>query len=397
MRQDPPAPLESPAFKAAAHGWYAQGRARHPVIRIDRRGGPLWLVLRYADVLALFRDPRFGKDPARVRGRRPSWSPRIVRVLGRNMLDRDPPDHTRLRALVQLAFTPRRVDVLRPRIEQLVDQLLEPARRSGRIELVRELALPLPSAIIAELIGVPPADRNRFQRWSGAIVAAETSGWGMLAAVPALMAFTGYVRSLLRLRRADPADDLASALIEAQQSGDRLDEDELVAMVFLLLVAGHETTMNFLGNAVLALLESGGLLATLADPAQAEGAVEELLRFAGPLELATERYALEDVVIGEVTVPRGARVHGVLASANRDEHFFPSPDRLHLGRAPNRHLAFGYGIHHCLGASLARLESQIALTALAALPGLRLADGWRPSWRRGLMLRGLEQLPLEAG
>ena len=219
----------------------------------------------------------------------------------------------------------------------------------------------------------------------------------MLKAIPSAMAFLRYIRRLVASRRADPRDDLVSALVQAEEAGEQLSEDELVAMVFLLLVAGHETTVNLIGNGMLALLKNPDQMERLrADPTLIKSAVEELLRYDSPLETATERYAREDVTIAGVTIPRGGLVYAVLASANRDERQFPDPDALDITREPNRHLSFGLGPHFCLGAPLARLEGQVAIgTLLRRLPDLRLAVAPESlRWRRGLVLRGLEALPV---
>jgi cytochrome P450 PksS len=322
----------------------------------------------------------------------------MFRPLTRNMLDLDPPDHTRLRALVQKAFSPRLVEETRGRVQVLADDLVEAVRGRGRMDLIRDFALPIPTTVIAEMLGVPADDRHRFHRWSASMISAGSSGWRMLKAVPGALAFLRYIRRLVQARRTDPRDDLVTALVQAEDSGERLSEDELLAMVFLLLVAGYETTVNLIGNGALALLDHPGQMERLRDePTLIRPAVEELLRYDGPLETATERYAREDVAIAGVTVPRGSMVFAALASANRDARQFADPDALDLAREPNRHLAFGLGSHYCLGAPLARLEGQVAIaTLLRRLPGLRLAVP-RASlrWRSGLVLRGLKSLPVE--
>ena len=231
------------------------------------------------------------------------------------------------------------------------------------------------------------------------MVSSNPSGWRMLRAIPSATAFLRYIRRLIRKRKAQPRDDLVSGLIRVEEAGRQLSEDELVAMIFLLLVAGHETTVNLIGNGTRALLVDRSTLERLRrEPELVKPAVEELLRFDGPLETATERYAREDVTIEGSTIPRGGLTYAVLASANRDERQFPNPDMLDLAREPNRHLAFGLGIHYCLGAPLARLEGQIAFeTLLRRLPHLRLAVAPEAlRWRRGLVLRGLEALPVES-
>jgi cytochrome P450 PksS len=315
----------------------------------------------------------------------------------RNMLDLDPPDHTRLRALVHKAFTPRLVENLRPRVHTLTDELLGPVAGRGRMDLIRDYALLVPTTIIAEILGVPVRDRGKFYRWSSTLVTADWSTWGKLKAIPAVVAFLRYARRLVRARRAEPRDDLVSALVGVEEAGDQLSEDELLAMVVLLLVAGYETTVNLIGNGMLTLLAHPDSMDQLRnDPALIETAVEELLRYDSPVETATERFARQDVTVAGVKISRGEMVFAVIASANRDESQFEHPDTLDLMRTPNRHLSFGQGVHYCLGAPLARLEGQIAINAvLRRLPDLRLAVPAGALRRRhGLVLRGLKALPV---
>lgn len=394
--------LASPRFKKDAISFYARLRAEEPVCRVVMPDGQsVWLLTRYEDVAAALKDARLVKDKRTAltpdQAARQPWVPGIFRPLERNMLDVDAPDHTRLRALVHKAFTPRLVEQMRERIEGLTEALLDAAEARGRMELIGDYALPIPTTVIAQMLGVPVEDRHRFHRWSRVIVASNPSGWRMVRAIPSAVAFLRYIRKLVKSRRARPCDDLVSALVGAEEAGEQLNEDELVAMIFLLLVAGHETTVHFIGNAARALLEQPSEKTKLQnDQGLAGSAVEELLRHSGPLEMATERYAREDLLISGVAIPRGALVYAVIASANRDERHFDKPDLLDLSRQPNRHLAFGLGVHYCLGAPLARLEGQIAILALLRrFPDLRLAvtaDALR--WRRGLVLRGLEKLPV---
>ncbi len=272
--------------------------------------------------------------------------------------------------------------------------------RAGGADLIRDYALPLPATIIAELLGVPVQDRHAFHRGTDAIVSAAASSWAMFRAIPSAWLLIRYIRKLIKKRRADPRDDLISALAQSEEGGDRLSEDELFAMVFLLLAAGHETTVNLIGNGTLALLEHPDQMEKLrSNPALIKSAVEELLRYTSPVEIATERYAREDVSLAGSTIPRGEMVYAVIASANRDERQFAEPDALEIAREPNKHLAFGLGPHFCLGAPLARLEGQIAIaTLLRRIPDLRLAVAPNElRWRRGLLLRGLESLPVSFG
>ncbi len=394
--------LASPAFKADPYPFFARLREQEPVCRVALPGGQAaWLITRYEDVAAALKEERLAKDRSKAltpdQAARQPWVPAMFRPLTRNMLDLDPPDHTRLRGLVQKAFTPRLVERMRERAQSLTEELLDSALRQRRADLIRDYALPVPTTIIAEMLGVPVEDRHRFHRWSQVIVASDPSGPGMLKAIPSVLFFLRYIRRLVRARRADPRDDLLSALARAEEAGDQLDEDELLAMIFLLLVAGHETTVNLIGNGSLALMENPGQMEKLrAEPSGIKIAVEELLRYESPLATATERFAREDIAVAGVTIPRGGLVYAVLASANRDPRQFPDPDTLDLAREPNKHLAFGLGIHYCLGAPLARLEGEIAIsTLLRRAPGLRLSVAPKAlRWRRGLVLRGLEALPV---
>ena len=398
--------LASPRFKADPYPFYARLRAEAPVwctTLPDKRAA--WLVTRYEDVARVLKDDTFAKDKLNAmdpeqRAKTP-WVPGFLKPLERNMLDLDDPDHARLRALVSKAFTPRLVERLRGRIEALCEELLDAmereGRRRGRVELVADYALPLPATVIAELLGVPAEDHAKFHRWSNRLVSVS-SGRDMLRALPAAHSFVRYLRKLVERRRAEPQDDLITALVRAEEAGDKLNKDELLAMAFLLLVAGHETTVNLIASGTLALLEHPEQAEALkCDPSLVKSAVEELLRYTSPVEMATERYAREDVEIEGVTIPRGELILAVLGSANRDERYFEAPDALDLARDPNRHLAFGRGgAHHCLGAPLARMEGQIAINALLRrFPEVRLpvaAESLR--WRRGLFLRGLQRLPL---
>jgi cytochrome P450 PksS len=397
--------LASPEFKANPFSFYAALRAEAPIYRtLFPTREPAWLVTRYEDAVAVLKDDRFVKDAANAltpaQLARQPWFRRHFKALQRQMLSKDAPDHTRLRALVSQAFTPRFIEQMRDRIQALADQLIDPVQAQGRFDLIHDFALPLPSIVIAEMLGVPAADRHAFHRWSNALISAAHSTGHLLYAVPNILLFLRYLRKLIHKRRIDPQNDLVSALVQVEEAGDRLSEDELVAMLMLLLVAGHETTVNLIGNGMLALMEHPDQMDRLRrDPGIIRSAVEELLRFTSPVDLATERYTREEVTLGGITMPRGEMVFVALTSANRDERQFPNPDTLDLTREPNKHLAFGLGAHFCLGGPLARLEGQLAInTPLRRLPDLRLTVA--PShlrWRRGLLLRGLETLPVAFG
>jgi cytochrome P450 len=398
--------LASPRFKANPHPFYARLRDEAPVWHTtlpDKRAA--WLVTRYENVARVLKDDTFAKDKLNAmdpeqRAKTP-WVPGFLKPLERNMLDLDDPDHARLRAIVSKAFTPRLVERLRGRIGTLCEELLDAMEREGRrrggVELVADYALPLPATVIAELLGVPAEDHAKFHRWSNRLVSVS-SGRDMLRALPAALSFVRYLRKLVERRRVEPQDDLITALIRAEEAGDKLNDDELLAMAFLLLVAGHETTVNLIASGTLALLEHPEQAEALKrDPSLVKPAVEELLRYTSPVEMATERYAREDVEIEGATIPRGELVLAVLGSANRDERHFEDPDALDLARDPNRHLAFGRGgAHHCLGAPLARMEGQIAISALLRrFPEARLPVAPESlRWRQGLFLRGPRRLPL---
>lgn len=396
--------VTSADFKADPFPVFARLREAGPVARVGIGGRKTAVtVTRFDECQQLLLDERLVKDRSRIGGRRGAgpWIPKPLRPLTRNMLDLDGADHRRLRGLVQRAFTPSRIRELEPAIETLAEELLRRAiprdGGSGTMELIEDYAAPIPSTIIARLLGVPPGDWPRFRTWSDRIVAADVSPSSMLRALPSGLAFLRYIRRLVATRRTAPREDLVSALISAESDGDYLDEDELVAMIFLLLVAGHETTIHLIGNGMIALLENPEQLRRLRDePDLIESAVEELLRYAGPLVFATERYASEPMTIAGMATERGELVLLAVASANRDEASFPDADRLILDRDPNRHLAFGHGIHFCLGASLARLEARIALSALLAYVGdVSLAvDPRSLRWRPGLFIRGTRELPL---
>lgn len=404
MSQPPRVDLFDPSFKADPYPTYAKLRSSAPVYRAalpDGRG--VWLITRYDDVLAVLKDQRFVKDwrgaltPEQLAQVPPI--PEVMKPLSQNMLDTDPPDHERLRALVSKAFTPRLIERLRPRVQAISDGLLDAVQDRGEMDLINDYAFPLPITVIAELLGVPAEDRNNFREWSDAAVSGNASQEYMeQILIPHMQAFTDYLRALFEEKRSNPKDDLVSALVRAEEAGDRLSEDELLGMVFLLLVAGHETTVNLIGNGVLALLQHPDQLRKLKeDPSLIKPAVEELLRYDGPVETSTERFAREDVEIGGQVIPRGEMVLVVLAAADHDPERFPDPDELDITRTDNRHLAFGKGIHHCLGAPLARMEGEIAIsTLLRRMPNLRLKGSPESlSWRPGMILRGLRGLPVE--
>ncbi len=380
---------------------FARMREQSPVTSvITPEGQRAWLITRYEDVRKALADPRLSKDRRKLRSAGFVPDPSVGFLMA-HMLNADPPDHTRLRRLVQKAFTPGRVAALRPRIEAITAELLD-AMAAGdspdaAIDLITAFAFPLPMTVICELLGIPDGDREEFKTWSQVILSSTATFDEYRAAGGAMYT---YFTALLADKRAAPADDLLSALITARDSGDSLDEPELLAMIFLLLVAGHETTVNLIATGTLALLTHPAELSRLrADPALLPGAVEELLRYANPLNHATDRYAPESLEVGGVLIPAGEPVLVVTSSANRDPARFPDPDRLDVGRDASGHVAFGHGIHYCVGAPLARLEGEIAFGALLSrFPGLTLAvDPATLRWRPSSLIHGLETLPVRLG
>ncbi|MBK8987698.1 MAG: cytochrome P450 [Chloroflexi bacterium] len=369
---------------------------------VARDGSTIWYVTRYDDVLDVLKDnDLFVKDvrrtllPQELAAKRPSNLSQ--RLINENMLFADPPDHTRLRALVNQAFTPRRVEQNAPRIQAIADGLVDRVIAAGRMDLIADFALPLPTIVITDLLGIPEPDREMVADWSQAIIAPGRHGLTFSARKRKVRAFVAYLQALFAERQRRPQDDLISALVVAEEAGERLSEAELSSMVALLLVTGHETTVNQIGNGVLALLRQHDQLALLkaGDERGVETAVEELLRFDGPVETATTRWVRRDVVYQGHQMHRGDVMRVVLASANRDENHFAAADNLDVCRGNNRHLAFGHGVHYCLGAPLARLEGKIALrTLFIRLPDLRLAPDAELAWRSGVLFRGLERLPL---
>jgi cytochrome P450 len=361
---------------------------------ITPEGRRAWLVTRYEDVRAAFADPRLAKDWAthmRPERRTPDQADGD---LSRHMLNLDPPDHTRLRRLVAKAFTPRRVEALRPRITEITDGLLDAMAEWDVVDLLEAFAFPLPVIVICELMGIPAEDRESLRRWTTAAVSSTGTREEYQSVATDMYA---YFTKLVAAKREAPSDDLVSALITARDEGDSLSESELLAMIFLLLIAGHETTVNLISNGTLALLCNPAELARLrSDPSLLPAAVEELLRYANPLNHATERFTLEPVSIGGVTIPAREWVFLVTSSANHDPSRFEAAPSLDVGRDAAGHMAFGHGIHYCLGAPLARLEGEIALgSLLARFPGLTLAVPessllWRPS----SLIHGLETLPV---
>ena len=395
--------LYSQDLKNDPYPVFARMRADDPVFCQPGLHGEalIWFLTRYEDVQALLHDDaRFVRDMALAVSGPPAEPNALGDLLGNHMLNKDGADHRRLRNLVSLAFTPARVRALRPHIQALADELLDAVSERGQMDLVADYAFPLPTIVIAHLLGVPAEERERFKAWSNAFVSPALTAAEMAAAGRLLQEFVDYLGVLFAERRANPRDDLISALLRAEAAGDQLSQAELFSTVVLLIVAGHETTVSLIGNATLALLRDPAARAQLAaDPARMPGAVEEFLRYDGPVERALVRWVAQDITLGGHTLRRGEMVIGLLGGANRDPAQFAEAETLDLERRNPRHLAFGHGAHYCLGAPLARLEGEIALnTLLRRLPGLRLAvPESELRWRLVPMFRALEALPVAWG
>jgi cytochrome P450 PksS len=395
--------LASPRFKADPYPTYARLRDEAPVFPTRVGGRRAWLVTRYDDVRALLRDPRFAVRPAVVPALGPAglgvaWMPGggLLQPLARGTPDLGAPGHARIRTLMRRAVTPRFVERLRPHVQAVVDVLLTAALPRGYMDVVADLARPLPLTVAADLLGVPVADHARFAQWATRALAASTA-LDVVGQFPALWSLVRYLRRLIAERRAEPRDDLLTALARVEHDGDRLADDELVGVSLRLLADAHETTASLVAGAVLALLTHDDECERLRDdPALTRAAVEELARFTSPVEVAAERRAGEPVEIAGVRVGAGETVLGVVGAANRDPARFPAAHVLDLGRDPNPHLALGAGDEVPLGAALARLETQVALESLLArAPALRLAvPAGALRWRAHPFVRALEALPV---
>jgi cytochrome P450 len=387
---------------------FAEVRARGPVHRVTLADGhDAWLVVRYEEAMAALNDSRLSKN---MHAALATGSDVVAEGLpgpdfARHMLTVDPPDHTRLRRLVSAAFSPRRVEALSPQVQTITDDLLDGIAGDGpgaRVDLVAGFAFPLPFTVICELLGVPYADRASLGREFTRLLVPTSTEAEFAAAKKASDAVVGMLKDLVSAKQATPGDDLVSALISARDGDERLDNQELLSTIFQLMVAGHDTTASLIGNGVVALFSNPGQLSELrSDPGKIPAAVEELLRYDAPVPHSTFRYTVEPVTLGGVTVPAGAQVIICLAAANRDAEKYARPELLDVERPVARHLAFGYGIHHCLGAPLARMEGNIALgSLLRRFPELALAvppEDLHWDHGDGLVLRGLSELPVIPG
>ncbi|MEH7463412.1 cytochrome P450 [Bacillus thuringiensis] len=389
--------LTSAAFKHEAYDIYKELRASHPVYQVYPNA---WLITRYEDAVSLLKDARLLKNTKNVFSKEELATTFTLKngvFLRKHMLNSDPPDHSRLRSLVQKAFTPQMILQLKDNIQSIADSLLKKVEHQHTINLVNDYAFPLPIIVISEMLGIPQEDRNKFRVWSHAVIDSPETPEAMQEVDKKLGEFVVYLRYLVEKKRENPSDDLVSALIQAESEGTKLSAQELYSMIMLLIVAGHETTVNLITNMTLALLEHPDQLLLLRqNPDLIDSAIEESLRYYSPVELTTMRWAAESFTLHGQNIEPKDEVIISLASANRDEKVFPNANHFDITRKNNRHLAFGHGIHFCLGAPLARLEAKIAIpTLLHRMPGLKL-KGKREDlkWSGNYLMRSLEELPL---
>ena len=397
--------LLRPEVRADPYPFYAQLRSQDPV-HWDEDAG-FWLLTRYADIAAVYNDPRFSRAQGLRRGfeRLPeaeqSVAKPVYRSLSKTMFYSDPPYHTHLRGLVNTAFTPGAVERMRPYIQQTVDDLLDGVQAGRQMDAIHDLAYPLPILVIAQMLGLPAEERLRFKQWSDdlfAILGSVPHGPGLMErAASSLAELSGYLTELSSARRAQPKNDLLTALVKAVDHGERLTEEELIANVVILLSAGHETTSNLIGNGLLALLRHPDEMQKLRTrPKLAGPAVEEMMRYDNPVQIAY-RSAAEELEIGGKHIQKGQLINSILAAGNRDPERYSEPDRFDITRDEGRHLGFGLGIHFCIGAPLVRLEAQIAFnTILRRFPGMQLATT-DLEWQEHPIFRGVKSLPVTLG
>lgn len=388
---------------------YAELRANQPVapfaLPASMPGNGL-LVTRYEDVLTVLKDPRFSNERAKIMpARKPSKinvMPSVLNALMNSMVMVDDPRHARLRTLIHKVFTPSMIQQMQGRIEVITDELLCEITKKPVADLIADFALPLPLTVISDMMGVPHKDRKKFHHMlQGFLNASSHSGLrGQLGQLTSAFGLHRFLKELIAQHIKTPQNDLTSALVEAEEQGDKLSQDELVAMLLLLLLAGHETTVNLIGNGTLALLEHPVQFEKLkSNPSLLDSAIEEMLRFTNPVQQVAQRYALEDVKLNDWVITKGSTIMVGIASANRDESVFVNADQFDIARKPNPHLAFGFGIHYCLGAPLARLEARVAFSALIKrFPNLALAaNSSELEWSGNVALHGLKRLPIWLG
>ncbi|NMO97846.1 cytochrome P450 family protein [Paenibacillus lemnae] len=383
--------LFSKPFTENPYPAYTSLRESEPVVKLrfpDGQNG--WLVTRYEDGLTVLKNPVFIKDMKKVYGSDTGS------VFTSNMLFSDPPDHKRLRGLVQKSFTPHKIAGMRSRIQAIADELLDQTSGREEMNLIDDYAFPLPIIVISEMLGVPLEDRDKFRIWSNSIIGASNQE-SDASVGQHMQEFIQYLKEWFANVREHPGDDMISQLVQSEEQGDRLSEQELYGVVTLMIIAGHETTVNLIGNGLLALLSHRDQLSLLMEnPSLIHNTIEEMLRYNGPVEFSTSRWASEDIELNGQTIHKGELVVVALNSANRDESQFKDPDLFDITREKSPHLAFGQGIHHCLGAPLARLEGEIAiLSLLQRYPNLKLRGEWSElKWRPGMIVRGVEEVPL---
>ncbi len=395
--------LATPELRFNPYPTYERLRKDEPLTTVQHSlFGKAWLITRYDDAVLVFKDPRFTNDRRKIKEGGTSlverMMPNLMVSFQSQMLSVDDPDHRRQRDLVHKAFTLKMIQQMADKMEGISNGLLDKMATKPTADLVGEFALQVPLTVISDMMGVPLKDREKFHHWSAAFLESiSTIGWRTLIQLPNIYRMVQFFRRLIDLRISDPQDDLITGLVRAEQDGDRLSKDELVSMIFLLLLAGHETTVNLIANGTLAFLENPDQLQKLKqNPALMDSAIEEILRYTNPVEQIAPRWVLEDVELHGQVIPRGSTILVSTASANRDETIFDKPDTFDIERQPNKHLGFGLGIHYCLGAPLARMEGKIALNALLnRFPHLQLAT---PSdqlqWRGAVNVRGLKALPV---
>lgn len=393
----PAVDLWSDDLRPDPHPSYHRLRSEAPVFEGigPETGRSFWFLTRYDDVTASLRNPMLGREvdrlPESLRDQHRFEGEELMAMVNQHMLNADPPDHTRLRRLVSRAFTTNRIADLEPRIRQMADDLID--AMGDEPDLIHDYALPIPVTVIAELLGVPVDDLDEFRAMMDGFLRPSTDEEGLAAG----MQMVQYVNSAIDARAAEPGDDLLSALIHLEEEGDRLDRAELMSMVNLLVIAGHETTVNLIGNGMLELLRHPEQMALLrSEPERIDTAIEEMVRYNGPVETPFPRFAYEDLEVRGVTIPQGDMVIPVLAAANRDPEAFDDPDVFDITRRPNTHVGFGVGIHYCLGAPLARLEARVAIPALLdRFTDIELAvDETDLRWNPGFFLRGVRELPV---
>ncbi|EJS76443.1 cytochrome P450 family protein [Bacillus cereus] len=393
--------LASAQFKEDAYEIYKESRKVQPILFVNKTElGTEWLITRYEDALPLLKDNRLKKDLVNVF---PQDTKNMYLSIDNSdhltthMLNSDPPNHSRLRSLVQKAFTPKMITQLEGRIQEIADDLINDAEQKGRVNLVDDYSFPLPIIVISEMLGIPKEDQEKFRIWSHAVIASPETSEEIEGIGIQLTEFISYLQYLVDVKRQEPKEDLVSALILAESEGHKLSAAELYSMIMLLIVAGHETTVNLITNTVLALLENPDQLQLLKNnPNLIDFAIEEGLRYYSPVEVTTARWAAEPFQIHDQMIQKGDMVIIALASANRDETVFEKPEVFDITRENNRHIAFGHGSHFCLGAPLARLEAKIAISTLFnRMPALQIkGDREKIKWQGNYLMRSLGELSL---